>query len=483
MEEKAGAQISVKIFIQSMVILFALMMVAGILTRTVPTGSYTRILQDGRQVVQPGSFQLTPRPDYPIWRWFTAPVEVLWGPDGLTIITILVFILMIGASFAILDKTGILKAAIGRIVKTFGSRKYWLLLAISLFFMGMGAFFGLFEEIVPLVPIMLALSYLLGWDSLVGLGMSILATNLGFSTAITNPFTIGVAQKLAGLPLFSGAGLRIISFIVVYALFAYFITSYARRIEKNPEASLVYKEDKSARERYTNGSFKEFDEGDPRKLRAMNWFLVFVGLILLVLLIGPFIPVISSFALPLVGVLFLVGGIGAGVASGSSTRESLKAAWEGMGGIAPGIPMILMASSIKYISAQGGIMDTILNQAATAIQGLNPIAASILMFFLTLFFEFFISGGSAKAFLMMPILAPLADLVGVTRQVTVSAYCFGDGFTNLAYPTNPVLLIVLGLTVVSYPKWMRWTAKMWLWLLGVTLIFLAIGVLIHYGPF
>lgn len=121
--------------------------------------------------------------------------------------------LAVGASFAVLDRSGILRLAIARIVQRFGARKYLLLLAISFVFMLIGALFGIFEEVVPLVPIMLALSYFLGWDSLVGLGMSILATNMGFSAAITNPFTIGVAQKIAGLPLFSGAWLRVLVFI------------------------------------------------------------------------------------------------------------------------------------------------------------------------------------------------------------------------------------------------------------------------------
>ena len=148
-----------------------------------------------------------PSPDYPIWRWFTAPIEVLWGPDNLVVITIIVFILLVSGAFAVLDKSGILQNALAGIVKRFGKRKYLLLLVISFFFMLLGAFLGLFEEIVPLVPLMIALSYSLGWDALVGLGMSILATNMGFSAAITNPFTIGVAQKLAGLPLFSGVAL------------------------------------------------------------------------------------------------------------------------------------------------------------------------------------------------------------------------------------------------------------------------------------
>jgi len=142
-----------------------------------------------------------------------------------------------------------------------------------------------------------------------------------------------------------------------------------------------------------------------------------------------------------------------------------------------------MAVSVNYIVVQGGVMDTILHGASGLFEGTNPMVAAIMIFFIALVVEVFISSGSAKAFLLMPIMLPLADLVGVTRQVTVTAYCFGDGFSNLAYPTNPVLLIVLGLTVVSYPKWIRWTLKLWFWVMLASLFFVWIGVLIGYGPF
>ena len=250
MEQKAGAQISTRAFVQSLIILLVLMLAAGVLTQVVPAGRYARTMQAGREVIDPQSFQYVARPDYPIWRWLTAPVEVLWGPDAVTIITIIVFLLMVGSAFAVLDKSGILKAAIGRIVQAFGGRKYALLLAIALFFMLLGAFFGIFEEVVPLVPLMIALAYLLGWDSLVGLGMSILATNLGFSAAITNPFTIGVAQKIAGLPLFSGAWLRVLIFLAIYAVLAVFLVSYARRVDRHPQSSPVYEQDRVEREKY-----------------------------------------------------------------------------------------------------------------------------------------------------------------------------------------------------------------------------------------
>jgi uncharacterized ion transporter superfamily protein YfcC len=479
MEQKSGAQISAQAFLQSAIILFVLMMLAGILTLIVPAGSYARVAQDGRAVIDPKSFQLITRPDYPIWRWFTAPLEVLASADGLTVIIIIVFLLMVGCAFAVLDKSGILNATLARLVKRFGARKYALLLIVSFFFMLIGAFFGIFEEVVPLVPLMIALAYLLGWDSLTGLGMSILATNLGFSAALTNPFTIGIAQKIAGLPLFSGIELRVPIFLAIYATLAIFLVRHARRVERDPQSSPVFDLDRAAR-----AKFKPLDLdalANPKLGRAIAWFAIFLVLILVTLFVAPFVPDLSDLSLPLVGLFFLIGGVGAGLIAGA--RDVGKATWDGITGIAPGVPLILMAVSVKHIVAQGGIMDTILYNAAQAFAGANPFVAALAIYTLALVIEIFVASASAKSFLLMPILLPLADLVGVTRQTAVTAYCFGDGFTNLAYPTNPVLLIALGLTVVSYPKWLRWTLGLWFWIALITIAFLAIAVAIRFGPF
>lgn len=481
-QEKAGAQISAKAFVQSVIILFVLMMLAGLLTRALPAGQYQRTMMEGREVIVPGSFHFTAHPDYPVWRWFTAPVEVLWGPDSLILIVIILFILMVGGAFAVLDASGILKAGIAKIVQWSGGRKYVLLLTVTFFFMALGAFLGVFEEVIPLVPIMLALSFYLGWDSLVGLGMSILATNVGFSAAITNPFTIGVAQEIAQLPLFSGAAFRFVIFVTLYIILAVFLVSYARKIERDPKASPVYEADKTVRAHFESSGV-DFSVSTPGLGKATAWFGFFALLIVLTLVGGPFVEVVRGYTLPLVGLWFLLGGVGAGLLAQDDKKAVWRALWEGITGIAPGIILILMAASIKYIVASGGVMDTILHYAAHPFTEISPILAAWAIYGITLVLEVFVASGSAKAFLMMPIVVPLADLVGITRQVAVTAYCFGDGFSNLIYPTNPVLLIVLGLTSVTYLKWLRWTLKLWFWIVLATLAFLAVGVMIGYGPF
>jgi len=482
-EHKSGAQISIKAFIQAVAIIFVLMMVSGILTKVIPAGTYTRVQVDGRDVIDPASFQFVASPDYPVWRWLTAPFEVLATPDGLTkVVPIIAFILLVGTAFGVMDRSGILHAVIARIVKTFGGRKYLLLLVVTFVFMALGAFFGIFEEVIPLVPLVLGLAYYLGWDSLTGLGMSILATNVGFSTAVFNPFTIGIAHQLSGLPLYSGAGPRVILFIVVYAILALFITQYAKKIEKKPEASLVYEEDKAEKLKFGSFNVDDTMSTDPKMKNAAIFLGAFFALILLVLFAIPFVEVLRDIALPLTGLLFVIGGIGAGLISGAG-KSAWTAAWDGFLGIVPAIPLLMMAASVKHIITSGGILDTVLHWANNGLQGTSPFTATLLIYGLTLVLELFVTSGSAKAFLLIPILMPLADLVGVNRQIAVSAYTFGDGFSNMVYPTNAALLITLSLTVIPYPKWVRWVTKLWIMILPVTIIFLAIAVAMNYGPF
>ncbi|HNT23918.1 MAG TPA: hypothetical protein PKM21_06115 [Anaerolineales bacterium] len=480
--QTSGIRISRKAFIQAVLVIFALMIVAGVLTQVVPAGQYARVEQDGREVIDATSFGYIDPPNYPVWRWFTAPVEVLFAEGNVTVIGIILFIVLVGIAFSVMDQSGILKLAVGAIIRAAGGRKYLLLLVITFSFMALGGFFGIFEEVIPLVPIVIALAYSLGWDSLTGLGMSVLATNVGFSMAIFNPFTIGVAHRLAGLPLFSGGGLRLIWFFIVYAILAIFLYRHARHVERRPQASPVFTEDQAERQRHGAFTLDEESLHDPRLRRAGIFLAVFFVLILAVLVASPFVPLLSDLALPLTGLLFIIGGIGSALMAGAG-KNAWRAAWDGFLGIAPAIVLLLMAASVKHIVASGGILDTILHWASTIFDGTNPLTAALLIYGLTLVLELFITSGSAKALLVIPILMPLADLVGVNRQIAVSAYCFGDGFSNLAYPTNAALLITLSLTVIPYTKWLKWLLKLWVWVFLATVAFLVVAVAINYGPF
>lgn len=481
--EAAVLRISKKVFVQSALILLLLMIAAGIMGVIIPSGTYELVESEGRSALVPGSFQYTEAPDYPVWRWFTAPVEVLWGDDAPVVITIIFVILFIGGSFALLDRAGVLKALIARIVLRMGHRKYLLLAVIIFCFMLFGALAGIFEEIVILVPIMIALAYLLGWDAMTGLGMSLLATAFGFSAALANPFTIGVAQRLAGLPVFSGLGLRALVFIITYAVLTIFLTRYARRIESNPELSPLYGDDAGMRSRFSLSKDRLSAQADPGLRGAVNWFICSLAAMAAISFCAAYFEALSAVTLPLIGLLFFIGGIGSALLSGLKPGQAVSIFGTSVAGIAPAVVLILMAVSVKHIMTQAGVMDTILHYAVNTIGDASPFAAALLVYLLVLFLNFFIGSASAKAFLVIPIIAPLVDLVGVTRQTAVLAFAFGDGFSNVLYPTNAVLLIALGLAGVSYVKWFRWVVGLQGLVLVITAVFIALAVSINYGPF
>jgi uncharacterized ion transporter superfamily protein YfcC len=473
-----GVKVGKRTFISAVLILACLIIIAGVLTHLVPGGEFQREIADGREIIVPGTFRYTEAKGLPVWRWFTAPVEVLWGPDSLMIISIILFILIIGGAFAILDETGVLAAAIGNVVAALGHRKYLLLGIITLFFMLFGSLLGILEEIVPLVPLAVALAWSLGWDSLTGLGMSLLATGFGFAAGISNPFSIGVAQRIANLPPFSGAGFRAGVFVLVYLVLMVFLVRHAKRVEKNPQVSPVWQEDAHARA--TEGS-RDLQMAKAEKA-SLIWFACTLLAILGLIITASQIPGLSDYTMPLVALLFLIGGLGAGLLAKRGWKVFQTFA-RGAMGILPGTVLILMAMSVKYIITSGGIMDTVLHQASEVISQTSAAGASLLIYVVVLVLNFFIGSATAKAFLVMPLITPLADLVGVTRQVAVLAFAFGDGFSNVLYPTNPVLLIALGLTVVSYPKWFRWVIGLQLAVLALTALLLLAAVAINLGPF
>lgn len=487
MQETHGLKIGKRAFITTALITLSLMILSGILTRVIPSGSYERYAVDGVTVINPDSFQFVQKVPLPVYRWFTAPVEVLFSENAPIIIVLVLLIVFIGGGYAILNRVGVFNEIITKIVRRFGAKRYLLICAISLVFMFFGSFLGMFEEIIPLIPVVVILSYTMGWDALLGLGMSLLSICFGFSVAVSNPYTVGVAQRLAGLPVFSGMPYRLLIFVVLYTILSLFLVAYAKRLDKNPRRSSVFQEDAEVKARYVEASADAAIEADPahaRKVKgATAWFLGCVGAILIVILTAALVEGFSDFSMPAIALIYLIAGIGAGFRGGLSAREVASTFFKGVAGIAPGIVLILMAMSVNYIISRGGVMDTIVFNASGMISDEAPILSSYIIYGLVLTVNFFIGSASAKAMLLIPIITPLADLIGLTRQTMVQAFCFGDGFSNVLYPTNPVLLISLGLTTVSYVKWFKWVIVLQLLVMLVTAVFLAAAVLFGYGPF
>jgi len=328
----------------------------------------------------------------------------------------------------------------------------------------MGAFIGSFEECVPLVPIVVALAIRLGWDAFSGLGMSLLAAGCGFASGVCNPFTVGVAQELAGLPMFSGMWLRMLSFMMIYGLLWFFLYRHVKKIERPLDEEIVKAEFQGA---------KSMDRG-------LICFVGIVGVGILLVLSSIFLTFLQDLTMIIIAVMFLAAGITATLVSGMGLKRLGQTFWNGITSMLPAVLMILMANSIKYTLVEGGILDTLL-QGAIDIASTLPKALVILFIYLiVLVMNFFIPSGSAKAFLLMPLIVPAAEVFGISAQLCVLAFAFGDGFSNAFYPTNPVLLISLGLADVSYVNWAKWSGKFQILNLVLTCGLLFLGLAVGY---
>lgn len=467
--------LNVKSFIGALVILFCLMILTYGLTFLLPAGSYDRTVTETETIVIPNTYH-SEDGGIPFWKWLCSPVLVLGADGGITIVAIILFLLIIGGAFNALDAAGIMRYLLGKLYHQYAARRYRLLAVVTLCFMLLGAFVGSFEEVVPLVPIATALAYSLGWDALVGMGMSLLAVGCGFATGVCNPFTVGVAQTLAGLPMFSGIWLRVLSFIVIYPLLLLFLTRYAKKIERDPTRSPIY--DASAAERWS--TLRMDFTRDNKMEKALRWFVSTLAFGVVLILSSTFLPALQDYLMPIIALIFLFAGTAAVLASGFGFKNYTSQFGKGALSILPAVLLILMASSVRYTLTEAKILDTILYKVVSFTEGMGPAGVILMIYALVLLLNCFISSGSAKAFLLMPLIAPLADLSNISRQLTVVAFAFGDGFSNVYYPTNPVLLISLGIVGVSYGKWARWSAKMQAAVLTATCALLLLGSAVGY---
>jgi uncharacterized ion transporter superfamily protein YfcC len=477
MDDKSNLlSISKKAFLNVIYILLFLILAAGIVTLIIPAGEF---LRDSDGTIISGSFTFYAQNSYPIWRIITAPFEVLVGPDSVSVIMIGLFLIILGGTFAVMDKTGGIKVMIKSLIIRFKNNKYTLLRLIALIFMLFGAFFGIFEESIALLPILILLSLSMGWDTLTGLGMCLLAAGFGFATAITNPFSIGVASSLADTNILSGALYRLIIFIIMYTVLQFFLVRHAKKVEENPESSPTYDIDLTKSRNFDLTS----DDSIPNEalvLKSYVWLFVvlFIGIVLTGVLELAFS--ISIPAIPVMAFIFLFGGLIAGYIVTKDFKHTLKIYLNGMLGVAPAFLLIVLAVSVKHIISEANVMDTILYYLSNALEGQSPIVSILFIYLLVLVIQFFIGSASAKAFLIMPIILPLVALIGLSKEIAILAFVFGDGYTNVIFPTNGVLLIGLSIASVSYAKWFKFTYKLQLVTLALTILFLIIGIWIGY---
>ncbi len=474
--KQSGLSINKKTVVLISVLLVAIMAFAGVLTQVLPRGMY-ETNPDGT-IINGTYTQIEDK--LPIWKIVLAPILVFGTETALTGVGIILIITLIGGTFLILDKCNVLKYIMATIINKFGSKKYILLNVMIFACMLLSSTAGILEESVTLVPIAVAISLALGWDSFVGLGMSLIAVAFGFTAATFNPFNVATVQRMAEIPVFSGLGFRLITFAVVYAVLAGFMTVYAKMIEKNPKKSLCYETDLALREKFNLDDSMVVLSDAKIKKAAKAFIFCLIG-VLICIVLDFVLGTEGGISLPGMALLFTVGGLLAGHFAGFSGKKLAKSFGEGIKTIAPIIPIIIIILSITYILDQGNIIPTILNFVYNLLQGVSPYTAILLLFVFIVVLEFFVGSGTAKAFLIMPIVLPLADMVEVTRQSVTLAFCLGDGFTNLLYPTSGIMIVAIGLVNISYGKWLKFSWKLFALEGIVSVALMLIAVAINYS--
>jgi uncharacterized ion transporter superfamily protein YfcC len=334
----------------------------------------------------------------------------------------------------------------------------------------------MFEELVTLLPLIVVFMLSMGMDTMMALGTCLLAACFGFSTAITNPFSVGTAAQLAGIPASTGAWLRILFFGIVYLILCVFLLGYLKKIQAEPRTSPTYENDLKKRATLA-AETGDVPENRQKVFRVYASFFAVQGALLVTIAC---IREISGFAIPILAAGFLITGLIAGRIVCGNFRRVLAYFLKGAASMLPAVAMIALASSIKLVMVESNIIDTVMQAVLQQLEGRGKFVTVLLIYVLILFLQLFIGSASAKIFLIMPIVLPITNALGLSPALVILTYCMADGFTDVILPTNPVLLIGLSMAGVSYGKWFKWTWKLQLMLLSVSVLVLFFGVLIGY---
>ena len=457
-----------KIKLNTFAIILAIIGVVAVMTWIVPSGAYEKIEVDGRQVVVAGTYHPVPANPQGLFDVLKAPIQGFSNTAE-----VVVFLLVIGGVLSVVEKTGAIAAGIQAASAFFQRRPKLRFLFIPLgiiTFSLCGATFGMCEEALIFIPIFIPLALSLGYDSALGTAIPFIGAGVGFAAAFTNPFTVGIAQGIAQVPLYSGIGYRFIIWIICTSVVITWLSFYARKIRKNPQASLTYDFDIEKRKEL------KLNKEETRMTRRQKLVLLAFGLGMVGLVVGVLKPQICDMIKGMWGVdlmemlhleatgwyiteiatLFLGIGFLCAVLGRMKMSQFNDAFFEGVRGMAEIAMLLCFAQAIVLIANNGHILDTLLEYMSGMIKHLHPVCASWAAMVLQTVIDFFIPSGSGKAVLTMPILAPLADLIGITRQTMVLAFQLGGSWMNMVIPTDPVTIAAIGFARIAYGKWLKW---------------------------
>lgn len=446
------------------VILFLFIAIAAVATHFVPAGQFERIPgPSGRITIDAESFQFVDSNP-------TGLVDFMLAiPNGLMSAgEVVFFTFMIGGMFMVLRRTGIIEIGVDKLSRRFANRSLLMIPVLMMVFAVVATIIGTQELALVYVPVILPLMIALRFDSVTAAAVALCATTAGFTTGILNPINTGLGQQLSDLPLYSGFGLRAAAFAVVLGAGIYFVMRYARKVRENPALSLMAGDETEAEKRslYQHAT----DEGallanSRQKLAAIATFAFFGLLVYGVLRQGWFMMEMAG--------LFIVMGIVVGLIAGLTTESICEAFNKGFRDVLVGAMIAGVARGVAVVLEDGQIMDTLVYGLGNLVGGLPTLLSAIGMYFAQLAFNFVVPSGSGQALVTMPIMAPLSDIIGVTRQTAVLAYQLGDGIGNILYPTSGYFMATLAIAGVPWQKWVKFFFPLFcVWVL-IALVFLA----------
>lgn len=453
------------------VLLFVMVVICALMTWLIPAGSYDRVIDGatGKEVVDAASFHFTG--DGGIG-FFDVMKQFIAGMESSSDIIFLIFIL--GGSFMILQDTGALTAGVHGMARRFGKRQNLILLLFMFLFSVLGGTIGMAEEVIVFIPLLVTLCNELKLDRMVALAVVMVGARIGFTSGLINPFTVGVAQGLADLPLYSGLGYRLIWYGIILVVTGWYIIRYVNKIKADPTLSIMHGVE-------LEGGEEVVDENVDTTLNARR-IIVIVGFFVTIALMvfGVFK---WGWYMEEIATVFLILGIASGLISGMGPNKVAQSFVRGTKDMVFAALVVGVAKAILLTLQDGGIIDSVVYYASGALDGLPKVVAANGMYVFQLLMNFLIPSGSGQAAATMPIMAPLADTLDITRQTAVLAFHYGDGFTNLIAPTLGSLMAAVAVSKVPFEKYLKWVMPLCLIWIVFGLASVTIATLIGYGPF
>ena len=458
------------VFPNTYVIIILMMIVAVLLTWIIPSGEFERVKDEvsKQSIIIPGTFKYIE--NNPI-SFLQIPVYIMKGLAKASDIVFLVII--VGGAFNIIIETGMFQSFAGRLTKVFSNKEVLIIPAFSTIFalacttMGVNTFIGF-------APIAVIIARSIGYDAIVGVSMVALGGAIGFSTGTFNPFTTGVAQSIAGLPIFSGVGYRFICLVVFLIVTNIYIIWYAKKVKANPEASVVYEMEQENKK-------VEVSEKQHDKIEGRHYLVLLIVIACFVLLV--YGSQNWKWKLQENAAMFIWMGVLSGFAYGFGPSKIAEEFTKGAKKLVYGALMIGMANGISLILTDGKILDTTVQYLGGLLVVLPSHAQAAGMFLMQLLINGLITSGSGQAAATMPIMLPVADIIGMTKQTAVLAFNFGDGLSNYILPTSSALMGFIAIVGISYSNWMKFMWRLFLIWTVVGAVLVIVANSINYGPF